>query len=321
MIKLTTPVTLPPQPPLLSYGMKALSLGSCFSSSLMGYLREGGLDLLVNPYGVLYNPLSIATTLERALAGERYRTDELLETPHGWVTLQHHGSLARASREEALQLANTQQERLQQQCRGLRYLVITWGTAYVYRWRQTGAVVANCHRLPDSLFTRERAGLDELTQRWTALIEALLRECPDLTLLLTISPIRHLRDGAIDNARSKATLQLLCDALQRAFPERIHYFPAYEIVTDELRDYRFYAEDLIHPSALTERIILERLLPWLLDDTTRQGVTEAHRLLREIHHQPLHPEGTAHTERLEQLAEKLQSFAHRYPLARSLQEQ
>lgn len=318
MIALSTPVSLPPAPPRLSYGQAVMSLGSCFSQSIATRLRAGALDVLVNPFGIQYNPLSIAAALERILEGRPFEAGELVETSGGYASLLHHGSFTRRQREEALELMNSSLERAVAQLERLDFLLLTWGTSYVYRWGETGCVVSNCHKLPERLFHRQRVSLDELAAYWLPLLERLFALRPELQIITTVSPVRHLRDGAVGNARSKATLLLLSELLAERYPEQLHYFPSYELMMDELRDYRYYAEDMTHPSELAERLIAERLTQWWLSPEAQRGLTEAERLLSELRHRPLSSEPEAHRERLERLEAKLAAFYRKYPSALDL---
>ena len=177
-------------------------------------------------------------------------------------------------------------------------------------------MVSNCHKLPEKLFIRERVDVPSLLHIWTPLLRKLLELQPDLQLILTVSPVRHLRDGAHANTLSKATLHLFTEELQRLFPDHVHYFPAYELVLDELRDYRFYAEDMAHPSTLTQRLVAERFAGWALDEPTQRAFAEAQRITSELRHRPLHASTEAHTQRLERLSARVRDFLSRYPLAK-----
>lgn len=315
MTALSTPITLPPAPPSLFFGDLILSLGSCFSEHIPSYLQAGGMEALINPFGTQYNPLSIARTLSRILWGKPFEGEGLIQHGGLYHSLLHHGAFSRVTSGETLEAINASLCAAHTQLPRLRYLLLTWGTSYVYRLRETGEVVSNCHKLPERLFTRERVEVPTLLSVWTPLLRELLELQPNLQLILTVSPVRHLRDGAHANTLSKATLHLFTEELQRLFPDHVHYFPAYELVLDELRDYRYYADDLVHPSTLTQRIVQERFSSWLLDEEAERGLPQAHRLRRELCHRPLHEEGKAHTQRLEALRERIQAFRTQYPLA------
>ena len=321
MPQLHTPVTLPPSPPRLSYGQQALSFGSCFSEHIGAYLRDGGLQLQVNPLGIQYNPLSIAAGIERLFFGEPFTEADLFEYGGLYHSFLHHGRFSAPTAEEALRLMNASYEAVQTALPQLRYLLLTYGTAYVYRLAGdeyggvAGRVVSNCHKLPERTFVRERVSLETLLQTWRPLIERLRERFPELTIIQTVSPVRHLRDGAHGNALSKATLLLLSEALTEQFPATCFYFPSYELVLDELRDYRFYAEDMVHPSPLAQRIAAERFTTWALDEAVQKALPLAHRLHQELRHRPLHAEGVEHTARLAALRERVAAFRSQYPSA------
>ena len=224
MPQLHTPVTLPPSPPRLGYGQQALSFGSCFSEHIGAYLRDGGLQLQVNPLGIQYNPLSIAAGIERLFFGEPFTEADLFEYGGLYHSFLHHGRFSAPTAEEALRLMNASYEAVQTALPQLRYLLLTYGTAYVYRLAgdeyggAAGRVVSNCHKLPERTFVRERVSLETLLQTWRPLIERLRERFPELTIIQTVSPVRHLRDGAHGNALSKATLLLLSEILTEQFP-------------------------------------------------------------------------------------------------------
>lgn len=314
MYSLQTEVGLPPSPERrLKYGDAVLSLGSCFSEHIGRYLTEQGHRVEVNPFGALYNPLSILQALDRLLEGEPFTEAELFEYDGLWHSSMHHGAYSSADPERTLELINADYTRAAQALPRLKYLLLTWGTAYVYEERSTGRVVTNCHKRPEREFVRRRLSADELTTRLLPRLKDLLDRCPELTIISTVSPIRHLRDGAHDNQLSKATLLMMDEALGTALGSRYHYFPAYEIVQDELRDYRFYAEDMTHPAELTIRIIRERLAEWLLSDEAQALGTEVDRLRRQWTHRPLHPDHPEYDLRRSQLETVIRALIVRHP--------
>lgn len=314
MMKLQTPVVLPPAPkPLLGYGMNLISFGSCFSEHIGRRLADEGFHIEVNPFGVQYNPLSIAYALERLLSSSPYAPEELFVHDGLYHSFDHHGSFSAPSQEDALRGINVALERAALALQRADYLLITWGTAYVYELLSTGRVVSNCHKMPERMFRRRRCALPELLELWQGLLERLFDAYPNLRIIQTVSPIRHLRDGAQHNQLSKATLLLLCDALGEHFPGRVSYFPAYELVMDELRDYRFYAEDMLHPTEQTIRYIGDSFVSWLASPESKEVMPHIARLRREYRHRPLRdidPEGEL---RREQLLLRIRAFAAQYP--------
>lgn len=230
-----------------------LMLGSCFTTEVGQLLAADGLDVCINPTGNVYNPLSAAKTLVNLAEGRRYSADELIEVQGLWRSLDHHTRLAAPTPAEAIDKINRSMEEGGEALRRASHIVITFGTAYVFE--RQGEVVCNCHKLPDREFIRRRLSIAEIVNAW----QPIIRRFADKRFIFTVSPIRHKADGLHGNQLSKATLLLAIDTLQGA-----DYFPAYEILIDELRDYKFYAADLVHPSSEAVRLIHSRFLPSIL---------------------------------------------------------
>ena len=229
-----------------------LMLGSCFTTEVGQLLAADGLDVCINPTGNVYNPLSAAKTLVNLARGRRYDADELIEVQGLWRSLDHHTRLAAPTPEEAIEKINRSMEIGGEALSRATDVIITFGTAYVFERR--GEVVCNCHKLPDREFIRRRLSVDEIVNAWQPLIE----QFSDKRFIFTVSPIRHKADGLHGNQLSKATLLLAIDSFKGA-----DYFPAYEIMIDELRDYKFYAADEVHPAPEAVEIIHRRFLPTL----------------------------------------------------------
>ncbi|MBD5352574.1 MAG: GSCFA domain-containing protein [Bacteroides sp.] len=229
-----------------------LMLGSCFTTEVGQLLAADGLDVCINPTGNVYNPLSAAKTLVNLARGRRYDANELIEVQGLWRSLDHHTRLAAPTPEEAIEKINRSMEIGGEALSRATDVIITFGTAYVFERR--GEVVCNCHKLPDREFIRRRLSVDEIVNAWQPLIE----QFSDKRFIFTVSPIRHKADGLHGNQLSKATLLLAIDSFKGA-----DYFPAYEILIDELRDYKFYAADEVHPAPEAVEIIHRRFLPTL----------------------------------------------------------
>lgn len=259
--------------------------GSCFADHLRNYLELELYDVTASPYGIMYNPLSIAEGMERLLEGREPREEELLQEGGRWHSMMHHGSYSHSSREEALGAMRRDFDRSRGALRETDLLILTFGTAWVYEME--GVVVNNCHKLPASRFTRRRLSVDEIVERWSSLIEELTECYPDLRILMTVSPVPHYRDGAHESRLSKAVLLLAIDQLVHLFPHSVAYFPAYEILQDELRDYRFYAEDMAHPSDLAVSYIMERFRETYLKEETSEVLRSWLRVRGQLTHRPL----------------------------------
>ena len=312
-MKLLTPVERPARRPCIDYPHRLMLLGSCFATHIGARLQESRFRCDVNPYGVLYNPLSISTALREMLAGKVYTPDDLYEHQGLWHSPMHHGDFSAASAEDALRKINLRLEQAARQLDGLDFLLLTWGTAWVYEDRETGRVVGNCHKLPEACFRRRRLSVEEIVADTASLLSVMLARNNRLQVVLTVSPIRHVRDGLHDNQLSKATLLLAAEQVRTAFPDRVFYFPAYELLLDELRDYRFYADDLVHPSDLAVRYVWERFVEWCLSPDARRVMAEVEDIRKALAHRPLHPESEEYKRFLGQIVLKIERLNGKYP--------
>jgi hypothetical protein len=270
----------------IDYRSRLLCIGSCFAESIAGKLAYYRFPVEVNPCGILYNPFSIANALEFLVEERRMEERDLLRVDGKWASLYHHGAFSDPDARACLARINARLERGAEALREASLLVVTWGTAWVYRHRREGIIVANCHKIPDREFERYRAGVDEIVRRYEALLPALRAVNPALRVLFTVSPVRHRRDGARGNQLSKATLLLAVERLQELFDD-VHYFPAYEILLDELRDYRFYAEDMCHPSAVAVDYIWELFRQAYISPACEPVARQVEAIRRRMNHRPI----------------------------------
>lgn len=312
-MQLYTTIQIPEPPFRLSPQERILLLGSCFVENIGAKLTEGKFDTDVNPFGTLYNPASIATAIRMLLHPERFTADDLFHHEGVYHSFTHHSRFSSPSAAECLDNINGRLFASAEKIRNTRYMVITLGTAYVYRLKTTGEVVANCHKLPEKMFDRSMLSVEEIVSEWKGLLLSLWEQCPEMKLIFTVSPIRHLKDSAHGNQLSKATLLLSADALQECFPERIAYFPAYEIMMDELRDYRFYADDMLHPSVFAVDYIWQRFTESYLSDEAKTFLKEWSEIWRAINHRPLHPESKAYKDFLSQTLLKMERLRGKFP--------
>ncbi len=224
----------------------------------------------VNPFGTLYNPASIAAAVRRLMENRPYSEAELFEFGGMWHSFDHHSKFSCADRSMALQKINARYEGGVRFLKTARWLIVTFGTAYAYCLSDTGAVVGNCHKMPASCFSRRLLSQRDVVDDWLATLACLHEWNPELKVIFTVSPIRHLADGAHGNQLSKSTLLLAIDELSRC-AEWISYFPAFEIVMDELRDYRFYAADMVHPSDVAVDYVMERFSEACFSESARKS--------------------------------------------------
>ena len=276
---------------------RLLLLGSCFADDMSAHLIRGGFQVSANPFGTLYNPASIAETLTRLLDNRPFSSDDILHFgAEGYGTWYAHSLLSRPTADEALREINGTFRTAAKWLRGTDVLCLTFGTAWVYRLADSRTLVANCHHEPAARFVRERLSVEEIVAIWKPLLERLQTALPNLRIVFTVSPIRHLRDGAHQNQLSKATLLLAVEQLlnqrttgdDKASP--VSYFPAYELILDELRDYRFYADDMTHPSSLAVEYIRERFADTFFNEPTRRLAAQFEEVYKALEHRPLHPD-------------------------------
>lgn len=309
----TTPIELPIGLPPITHAQQLLLLGSCFAENIGKLLEDNAFRCDVNPFGILYNPLSVSEALREILSGKQYDEADLFFFSGCWHSPMHHGAFSAASATEALQQINSRLLQAHQHVNNTDWLLITWGTAFVYQQKASGRIVSNCHKQPEKLFTRRLLTVDEIVGEYTPLLKELLAQNPALKVLFTVSPIRHARDGMHANQLSKATLLLAIEQLQTAFPETIFYFPSYEIVLDELRDYRFYADDMLHPSPTAIRYLWDRFSTVFFSDETKKIMQECESIRKALSHRPFHPDSEEHKRFLGQIVLKIERLNGKYP--------
>ena len=285
-MKFRTEIRIRPFDPPIGHRTPILSLGSCFAETIASRLAEARFRVTANPTGVLFNPLSIARTLRRFAAGEEVRRCELHPSHGLWFHYDFHGSFSGPSPETALQAMNVASQAGHAALLRSEYVMATFGTAWVYERTDTGDAVANCHRQPQALFRRRLLEPEEIAAEWSELLAGPLA---GKRVVLTISPVRHLADGLEGNSLSKSVLRLAVERIAGAFPT-VRYFPAYEILLDDLRDYRFYADDLVHPSQQAQQYIWELFTAATLTEEALRKLPQVEAVTTAAGHRPLHPE-------------------------------
>lgn len=298
-MKLNTPVEIKPLEGRLTYRDSILFVGSCFADEIGRRCTERYFDTRVNPFGVLFNPCSISDCLGLlegyGINAEQcsFIPDDVIETSGGFCSFHHHGSMARPTAQEFLDNANRVLADASDFYYREGWVVVTLGTAFIYTDKESGNVVANCHKLPADRFERTMIDADQVYDALSQYVAAR----PQRQWIFTVSPVRHLSDGLHANTLSKATLHLGIEKLVNRYPNA-HYFPAYEILMDELRDYRFYADDMMHPSAQAADYIFERFMDFVLADSDRPLLAEAEKVRGMMQHRILNA-GTAQAAKFE----------------------
>jgi hypothetical protein len=285
-LKLQTPVETGRSKVGVSLNDKIVILGSCFADNMGQKMVDLGFDVCLNPFGTLYNPVSVCNSVARLTSGIPFSKDECVQMGAGAglvCSFSHHTSFARRTEDEFLQVANASLREASLRWKAASKVIITLGTAWIYEYTRSGETVSNCLKIDAKEFSRRRLSVRETA---TLLMNMIARH-PEKEFMFTVSPIRHFKDGAHGNQISKSTLLLALDEVLAKFPERCEYFPAYEIVLDELRDYRFYAADMIHPSDQAVDYLWSRFVGFAVPPADLPELDSRRRGLLRSRHRPI----------------------------------
>ena len=286
---LQTEIKIQPLEQTIAYGDGLLFLGSCFADEVGHICRGLGFDAMVNPFGVLYNPASIAQSVERLNSGKPFSHEDVIAVGEGqYCTFSHNTAFWNNSEVALLEQVNQSLADAHTHFLDSKWVVISLGTSWVFQDKETQKVVSNCHKLPASQFERKFLSMEESTQ----FLSEMVRRHAEKQFIFTVSPLRHLKDGLHENQLSKAALLLAVNEVCKVFGNA-YYFPAYEILMDELRDYRFYKEDMVHPTEQAVRYIWERFIDFAIDPKEKPAMRAAAELKQMLQHRPLFPESEA----------------------------
>ncbi|MDR1666559.1 MAG: GSCFA domain-containing protein [Bacteroidales bacterium] len=277
----------PVSPEKTDYPSPVMMTGSCFAENIGQYMQRLKFNIVLNPFGIVYHPLPLARQLDRMIAAEPYRPEELCFHNGLWFTFDHHGRFAHPEQTTCLNGINAELALGHKQLTAARRLFVTFGTAGAYRLKENGKIVANCHRYPSDAFERFRSTPDEIHEQWITTVNRLRQVNPDIQIVFSVSPIRHLHHGAHQNQLDKATLLLATERLNRALPLTA-YFPAYEIMMDDLRDYRFYDEDMTHPNSSAVKYIWQYFCNACLSEHTISTMKKVEDIVKASAHRPIH---------------------------------
>jgi len=297
----------------IGYQDKILLLGSCFAESIGKLLVQHKFNCNINPFGILYNPISLAEALQQIIDAKVYAETDLLFHLGNYHSYMHHGHFSAPVSEESLKKINSNIKKAHSQFPELTYIFLTFGTSWAYTLKSTGKIVSNCHKVPMQEFERNRLSVFQITERYKELIKNISAINPNIKFLFTVSPIRHIKDGLHENQLSKSTLLLAIDEIQKRFPDKCFYFPSYEILIDELRDYRYYAEDMIHPSNVSIQYLWGIFSEKTFSKETKNILKEYESIRRDINHKPFYPDSDEHKRFLEQLVLKIYRIKRKHP--------
>jgi hypothetical protein len=306
------PIRIDPPTPLISYRDKILLMGSCFTEHIGNTLKELKFDILQNPHGILFDPASVASSLGSYIHNRQYGPDDLVFLNELWQSWQHHSVFSHTDREACLAGINDSQSRAHSFLKGAKWLIVTLGSAFSYRLTDTDLPVANCHRAPAQAFHKHLMSIGEIINALDRSLGELFRFNPGIQVIFTVSPVRHVRDGVVENNRSKARLIEAVHHLVNA-SGAIGYFPAYELVIDVLRDYRFYDADLVHPNYQATAYVLEKFAQHVLDPAARVLMDEVKKIVIARKHKPFQPSTLAHKRFLQEHRQRTLELSAKYP--------
>ncbi len=296
----------------IGYNSKIILLGSCFSENIGDKFEYLKFQSVVNPFGILFHPLAIENLIARAINKDYYSEDDLVFHNEQWSCLDAHSKLNGISKDRLLANLNNGIEQTNQQINESTHIVITLGTSWVYRRIASNRIVANCHKLPQKQFLKELLSVEQITESLGAIVSLVKSVNPKANFIFTVSPVRHIKDGFIENTQSKSHL---ITAIHHIVDNRnqLYYFPSYEIMMDELRDYRFYKTDMLHPNDLAVDYIWEKFKAvWLSEEAIKTSQEVAAIQIKKAH-RPFNPKSDAHQDFLIKLQSEMDNLCTKFP--------
>ncbi|HLK30585.1 MAG TPA: GSCFA domain-containing protein [Puia sp.] len=296
----------------INYQEPLLLIGSCFTEHIGNYLRDLKFDILQNPNGILFDPRSVAWSLVSYVQNKKYAEDDLFYLNELWQSWQHHSFFSGTDKAEALTVINKSQQVAHDFLKKTKWVIITLGSSFSYRLLDNNMPVANCHRAPAQWFNKHLMTIEEINSILDNCVHQLLHFNPDIKIIFTVSPVRHIRDGVIENNRSKARLIEVVHHLVNKF-EKIYYFPAYELVVDVLRDYRFFDIDMVHPNYQATEFVLQNFIRHFIDEASQNILAEVKKIIIARKHRSFHPSTNLHQNFLREYLKKTEALKSTHP--------
>ncbi|WNB18816.1 GSCFA domain-containing protein [Marivirga arenosa] len=307
-MELKTTIEIKPTEEKIHPHDRITSIGSCFADHIGSRFEEMKMDILSNPYGIIYNPISQMRLIKAALNDEDLREDHIIENRDIYNHLDAHSIFGKKNLIELKEGIREASAKLKDYLESSKVLILTFGTAWVYRYEKTQEIIANCHKLPSQNFNKELLELDEIISEVNATLKLLKEKNPDLRIILTVSPVRHIKDGIPENMLSKSILRLAAHKIKKSL-EKTYYFPSFELMLDDLRDYRFYAEDMIHPNNVARNFIWQRFRETFFSEPLFAYCDKWQSIKNDLNHRVMNPGSEEHIQFLEALQKKLNRFS------------
>ena len=313
-MKFTTPIPIPNSTNPIDFNASILSLGSCFAVNMGEKLDYFKFQNTTNPFGIIFNPVSIEKLVARAVDQINFTEEDIFFHNERFHCFEVHSDLSSDNKKEFLEFLNAKLESTHQKIKEATHVLITYGTSWVYQEKKSGAVVANCHKMPQTHFDKHILSVASIESAIQNTVNAIRKLNPNCAFIFTISPVRHIKDGFVENQRSKSHLiTALQNLLSDHFLDKANYFPSYEIMMDELRDYRFYGEDLLHPSSMAIDYIWQRFRATAISETVSSTLDDIDGIQKSLLHKPFNPTSESHQKFVTKLQEKIAQVQARFP--------
>ena len=287
---------------------KITSIGSCFADHIGNRFKEMKMDILGNPFGVIYNPISQMRLIQLSLKNESFNADHIVENHDIYNHLDAHSQFGKKDLSKLREGLNDAAEKFKEYLKEAKVLIITFGTAWVYKYEKTGEIVANCHKIPSQNFTKSLLEMEDICTKTEETIQLIQEFNPDIKIILTVSPVRHIKEGIQENMLSKSILRVAVEKIQQDH-QNVHYFPAYELMMDDLRDYRFYGEDMIHPNNTAQNYIWQKFRETYFSEPLFTYCDKWQSIKNDLDHRVMNPGSQEHIQFLESLLKKLNKFS------------
>jgi hypothetical protein len=311
-VQFRTEIGISKESHLIDYDSDIILLGSCFSENIGDKLSYQKFNSLVNPYGILFHPVAIEKAITQGINQIQYTKEDLYFYNELWLSFNHHSKFSSINPDKILSDINHGITDFNLRLRSATHLIVTLGTAWVYRFIESDQIVANCHKIPQKKFSKELLSIDDISESLDAMITLIKSINKNISMILTLSPVRHLKDGFIENSLSKAHL---LSAIHEVIniKKNIHYFPSYEIMLDDLRDYRFYDEDMLHPNAMAISYIWDKFRNSWMSEKTIKLSNKVESLQKSLAHRPFNPDSEQYQAFLKNIKDQINSLNRQYP--------
>jgi hypothetical protein len=311
-MKFQTQIPIPKSDFPIDYNAKLLSLGSCFAENMGNKFEYFKFSISINPFGIIFNPISLEKLIVRSLHKKYFTLNDIFFHNEAWHCYEVHSELSNSDKEVFLKTLNQLIDSTNQHINTLTHCLITLGTSWVYRHVETNQIVANCHKVPQKEFVKELLSIPQIETSLKNIIEEISTVNPNCKFIFTVSPVRHIKDGFVENNISKAHLIAALHSSNFQLPTS-NYFPSYEIMMDELRDYRFYTEDMLHPNQTAIDYIWIKFFENYVAEKEFEVMQQVCDIQKALHHRPFHPNSESHLKFLENLNKKINTLVKKHP--------